>query len=543
VTEQRRWTAVAVSVASAIAVCAIAARTHQSLYSDPALQMKTVVQALAGTSPRVNDWIRPDYDDLSRDADERLVIWAPGTPLAFLPFVGEGLAPASAARAVAVLALVAGAAGWTWWFAGFGLARGLVLAFAVLVPWIRAANNSLFVYSNEVLLFATVPWVLVAALAAERTRGNGRWASAIGVGLAAGLLYVVKYSASFVTGSILVWGAWRAWRSSDEPRVARAARLVIVAFAAAVPVLALNRLNQQGGSANLITATWSVGWQWQNLLHAVSFPALTAADLDSLLRYLLMHPVHGITQDAWWLTVAGLPGGVLIAALAVRATRRGAAPDLARVVLAVSVAALVIVWTISPVISVEARHVMSAGLTMLPLALAEGFAWRATASRGTRRTLGAAAIVFVALPLAYGVTSVFAKVVRYPRDYRPGASGVYNPLLAQHDAASVVDALAAHFDAAHDVWYLTDPLTALDLPGRAIVRNADFAPLDLLRRDRFVSSRAIRIHALLPPRFEENGKGAAIRASFPQATRWTVSPVRGAEYVEWTAALEPAGEQ
>jgi hypothetical protein len=90
------------------------------------------------------------------------------------------------------------------------------------------------------------------------------------------------------------------------------------------------------------------------------------------------------------------------------------------------------------------------------------------------------------------------------------------------------------------MWYLVEPLTALDLPGRAIVRHADFIDIAVLRRDRFVTSRRMRVHVLLPPRFENNGKGEAIRASFPQADGWVRREIPGAEYVSWTATLEPS---
>jgi hypothetical protein len=376
--------------------------------------------------------------------------------------------------------------------------------------------------------------------APARTRSVG----VAGVGFAAGLLYVVKYSAAFVTAAVLGWIAWRAFNESDESIGSRIARVVIAAVAAATPVLAVAALNRQGGgSANILTATGGGHWEWLYLLDAVTFPALTAADLDSLLTYVLMHPVHGLTRNALWLTIAGLPGGILLAVLALRATQRGAAPALARMLFIVGSAALLVVWTLTTAVSIEPRHVISAGMAMLPLAIAEGLSWRASGARIVRVMLAAAAVVFVAAPLGYGVVSVFAKAARYPADYRPSASGVFTPLLADHDAASVVRALSAGFDPAHDVWYLTDPVSTLDLPGRAIVRHADFLPLAELRGEQFVASCRMRVHALLPPRFEANGKGAAIRASFPQAARWVATAIPDAEVVSWTADLESRGER
>ena len=535
----RTWRAAGLAVMSALAVAALAAsRTDQSFYSDPALQMKTVVQFLAGESSRPNDWARPDYADLSRDTGEDLVVWAPGTPLAFLPFVRAGLTPARAARAVAVLALVAGAVGWACWFARFDLPDTILFAFALVLPWMRFASNALFLYTAEILVFGIVPWILLAALAVERAK-RGTLAGAAALGLAAGALYIVKYSAIFVTAGVIVWFAWRTWRWK-APRARRIGQLLAVTAGAAVPIAVLSGLNQQhGGAANVVLATLGHAWQWNYLLHALALPALTAADLNSLLIFVFMHPVHGITQNVLWLSLAGLPGGVLLVVLAARARERTAAAELARAVFGMSVAAILLTWTLSSVVSIEARHLASAGFAMLPLALAEGRAWWRAGSAPVRTLLSAVACAFVLAPFAYGIVSVCAKTWRYPAGYLPAPSGTYNPLLARHDAASAARALGRDFDSSTDIWYLVDPLTALDLPGRMIVRHADFIELAQLRHDRFLTSRRMRVHVVLPPRFEDNGKGEAIRASFPQATAWLRTQIPAAEYVSWTAMLEP----
>jgi hypothetical protein len=536
-----RHAAVAAAL-SALAVTAVAARTDQGFYSDAALQMKTVLQFLAGESSRPNDWTRPDYADVSRNAVEDLIVWAPGSPLAFLPLIRAGLTPAHAARAVAALALVAGSVGWTCWFARFDLPDTILFAFALVLPWMRFASNALFLYTAEILVFAIVPWILAGALAVERAK-RGAFAGALALGLAAGALYIVKYSATFVTAGVLVWFAWRAWRK-EVGLTRRIGQLIAVTAGAAVPIAVLSRLNQQhGGAANLILASLGHGWRWDYIVHAVALPALSAADLDSLLMFVLMHPVHGITHNAFWLSLAGLPGGVLLVVLAARGREPGAAAELARAVFGASVAAILLVWTTSSGVSLESRHLASAGFAMLPLALAEGRAWWRDAAAPVRTLLGVTACAFVLAPFAYGIVSVFAKTWRYPAGYRPAPSGIYNPLLAQHDAASAAAALARDFDPSTDVWYLVEPLTALDLPGRAIVRHADFIDLALLGRDRFLTSRRMRVHVVLPPRFEENGKGAAIRASFPQATSWSRRAIPAAEYVSWTAVLEPGDAQ
>src|SRR5262249_47383550 len=157
------------------------------------------------------------------------------------------------------------------------------------------------------------------------------------------------------------------------------------------------------------------------------------------------------------------PAGILIAVLAWRRRVAGAHADLARIVFAASVAAIISVWTISNAVSLEARHLASAGMCMLPLALAEGaILWRESGS-SIRAMLASAAVCFVVVPFAYGIVSVAAKVRRFPADYRPAPTSLYAPLLAAQDGAGVIAYLKRDFDPARDVWYLTEPITALSL--------------------------------------------------------------------------------
>src|SRR4051812_1938157 len=113
--------AAALALCSTLVLVVVASGTGQSLYSDPAAQFKTVQQVLMGESPRLNTWNRPDGDDLGRDRLEPLGWWAPGTPLAAFPLMRAGLSPAQTARALAVVMLLVGSAGWACWFASLEL--------------------------------------------------------------------------------------------------------------------------------------------------------------------------------------------------------------------------------------------------------------------------------------------------------------------------------------------------------------------------------------------------------------------------------------
>jgi hypothetical protein len=110
--------------------------------------------------------------------------------------------------------------------------------------------------------------------------------------------------------------------------------------------------------------------------------------------------------------------------------------------------------------------------------------------------------------------------------------------LADNDAKTVVNNPLADFRPDTDVWYLTEPVSAMDLPGRAILRHSDFLSIKQPKRDNFRTNAPIRVRLLLPPSFEQNGKGQIIRDSFPQAQGWKKITAQYTNYVLGTAELK-----
>jgi hypothetical protein len=531
-----------VALAASLLVVLATTRVHQGLYADPATQLKAVQQRLAGESTSINRLVQPDAGDLSRDAGSWIVWWTPGTELATYPLMRLGLPLGTSVRIVAASTLVAGAIGWTVWFAEFALPPAIVLGLAAGWPFLRHASNGLFFYSAEMLVFAAAPWLLVAT-ARFLDRDRGVWpardaAAAAAIGLALGGAYWLKGSLGFVAvGVLLAIAHWERQRASSTARW-----LVVVGSAAcgaALPFLTLSVVNRAagGGAATQVSAAFRIsGPAWRNALDAIALPALQLADAGSVWQYVLMHPAHPIVRNATWISMIALPGGVLLWWLVARPRIAGAAAATARSVFVASVGALVAIWTVSDAVSHEPRHLAAAAFGLLPLALAEGHVrWQGAGPSG-RRLLAAAAVFYVCVPLAYGAASVVQKVRRYPTAYEPGPARLYNGLLSESSIAGVREALLATVTPA-DVWYLPEPISALDLPGRAIVSAADFDPIDRLRATRFMTSRPVRVNALLPARFEANGKGAAIRASFPQAGPWTRTAIARSDYVMWTSDL------
>ena len=170
----------------------------------------------------------------------------------------------------------------------------------MLFPWLRYASNALFQYTSEILVFAAAPWVLIAAMAADRRDSVTRWFL---TGLLAGALYVVKYSASFVAAGILLWIAVRVMLEKGKGFIA----LLAATAAMAIPVALLSAINRSGGSANLLTASFVVGFDWRNVVHAVALPALALSDLDAVLRFLLMHPSRPVIENVLWVSLSVFP--------------------------------------------------------------------------------------------------------------------------------------------------------------------------------------------------------------------------------------------
>ena len=535
--------AMAVAFVSSLLVILATARVKQGVYFDPATQLIAVQQRLAGESDSINRIIRPDVRDLSRDVDEWIVQWTPGTELFVYPLMRAGLSLGASVRIVAAAALTIGAVGWVTWFGQFALPPAILLVLAATWPFLRHASNGLFFYSAEMLVFAAAPWLLVLTarfLDRARTSPVRDAIGAIAVGLALGAAYWLKGSLGFVAaGALVAIAVWE--RHATASAIRWAAVVGLAAAGAAVPFFALSRINlAAGGSAgdqmSLIFRAPHV--TWRHALDATALPALQMADAGSIWQYLLMHPARPIVGDSAWISALAVPGGLVLLWLLARPRVTSAAATVARSVLIVSLGLLVAVWVVSGV-SHEPRHLTPAAFGFLPLAIAEARARWPSATLPQRRLLTAAAVFYICIPLAYGVVSVAQKVRRFPAGYRTGPARIYNALMSDSSVGGVREWLLARVTPA-DVWYMPEPISLLDLPGRAIITGADFESIDDVRAQKFTTTRPIRVNALLPSRFERNGKGQAVRASFPQAGLWTRTEIPQSDYALWTTDLRVA---
>ena len=528
------------ALVSSLVIVLLVSRTPQALYSDPSWQLKAMQQYFAGESRSIGTLVQADPKDLSRNSEEWISWWPIGTNLLVYPFVRSGISLAAAVRVVADLALIVGSVGFGYWLTLFEIPGWISCTLALAVPWIRYANLGLFFYSAEALVFAICPWLLLGAFHLSR-----KWESeqntthavfSAGLGFLLGFAYWLKYSSVFISGSAIAYLAFRAWKISRKRKgVWIDAVSLLTLFV--VTAGALNLLNRSMGAAmNSVTQHFDVQYDWHLPIHLVGLFAMSMADADGLWRYVLFHPGRSVLPFSYTtLTLIGLPGGVLLFWLLTRPNGRPPMV-LSQFVLLLTFAAFVSTMTVFSARALEARYISAIGIALIPAALQAAVLTWPKRGRMARVSLVLGALFYVAIPMAYGAVAVMGKVRRMPA-YASGPSGFYNPLFADKDASTPLKALDARFGN-KDIWYVPDPETSIDLRGRVILRQADFLSQDKLRSETFRTSSPATVRMLLPPRFEENGKGKIIRDSFPQAQEWKRREIPGANYVEWTAELK-----
>jgi len=527
------------ALASSLVIVLLVSRTPQALYSDPSWQLKAMQQYFAGESGSIGTLVQADPKDLSRNSEEWISWWPIGTNLLVYPFVRSGMSLAAAVRAVADLALIFGSIGFGYWLTLFEIPRWSAWILALAIPWIRYANLGLFTYSAEILVFAICPWLLLGTFhlcrrwQSEDARAQVAFSASLGCLL--GLAYWLKYSSVFVSLGALVYIAFRSWKLRAQRKVWVDA--VVVAGLFVLTAGAQNLLNRSMGAAmNSVTQSFEPQLDWRLPFNIVGLLGLGMADADGLWRYVLFHPGKSVLPfSPGTLALIGLPGGFLLFWVLTRPSKREPL-ILCRFVLLVSTIAFIGTMSVFGGRALEARLIAAIAIATLPAAAEAALAVWARGNRIAHGILLLGGLLYIAAPMAYGATAVIGKVRRTPH-YNPGPSGFYNPLFADTDASSPLKTLEAHFGS-QDIWYVPDPDTAIDLRGRVIVRQPDFLPEDRIRKESFHTSSPVTVRMLLPPKFEENGKGKIIRDSFPQAQDWRRNEIPGANYVEWTADLK-----
>lgn len=532
----------------ALALATLAAPQGLHFY-DPVMQLLALRHYETGLSPSWHVFARVDPLDLARDLPEFITWWPPSTQLLVLPLRELGLSFAASLRLIALAALLLGTWGWVHWFACFDLPRPWLVALALGLPWLRCASSALFRYSAEILALAITPWLLLGAaalLSSNRSRPLAPW---LLFGFAVGASYLFKYSLGLVAFSVL--GAaclWLLLHPSAPVRAPRnVARLAATIAAALLLPLLWHGWIRLHGSATPVGHAEAALFDRMGFAFLFANPALALADAFGPLFYLLVYPGWGplATGSLNTLGWIGLPVGLILFALlgnALRDRRDHAPTWLAALTLVVTSLLVFALWFVADV-SHEPRIIAPAALAALPLALAHGRRLALSSHRLARVTLGALAVVFIAVPFLWSPFYVAAKIRQSFRQ-APGATGLAIPALQTADIPALLRELEP-YAGPRTVWVVPDPELALELPGRAIYLKAGRSIAEDLRNSydgrvtlaHWRTREPIDLAVLLPDTGSASVPAALVGNSI---AAWERVPLASSALVLWRGRLDPA---
>lgn len=181
------------------------------IYSDVALQLKSVQQWLKAESNLFNSVVVPKTADLSRDVQSWITVLPPGVPLFFMPMVALGLPLGMAAKFTAYVLFILGCLGW------IKLANTLQanfptkIIFSLMLSLYSVTIASVNVLYGDVLPFGIMPWLFLYTLYVSRCfQSVNKDYGSVAVnsclsGILLGSVFWLKYSAFLVSSGLLLY--------------------------------------------------------------------------------------------------------------------------------------------------------------------------------------------------------------------------------------------------------------------------------------------------------------------------------------------------
>ena len=511
--------------------------------------------------------------DLSQTVECPLLLWAPFTAYAFFAGLKVGLATGAAARILALLASLAGGAGWVWVASILGLkgwrrVLGVVLASLYCVR--THIESSMGTADGFVYAFA--PWligaaVLLSARAQVRLRLRTIVLAAL-LSLACGAIYWVKYSAILMGLAIVGAVALSQLRSSLRHRAPVViAALFLYALALGVGPAALRVMNYSRSGSDLLDVS-----AHRNRPRTMEMFRSFVAEETFNASAILFSPEPGldrVTQGRgdtlkWLLRI---PGVVLLGMLLWLGLRY-LPPHFRDITFLLAVVPLIAF----PALSMLGRTRFTTAIEracqpswiflelILLLLTGEIAGSRKAMAPKTRMALAALAasqILFFLWTPASAARDAF-RIARRPK-YDATANALYDTELSRTSSRKAVDRIRLAIESPNDVVvpatysdraFGTDTWIELDHLGRLQPLNTGPFALErtqgeggnYLARTPFLTSQPLRVIVVAPDPYHRPDFRALvdrIRSRFTQATRWTQIPAAGGAYEIWTADLEP----
>lgn len=550
----------------------IFAKQPYSVVSDAGYQALSALQFAKHEVGHLNSVRLARPGDLSQTVECPLLLWAPFTAYAFFAGLKLGLATGTAARVLAALASLAGAAGWVWLASILGLKgwpRGLALTFASL--YCIRTHLYLSIGTADGFVYAVAPWLIGAAAVLSvqaRVRVRTRtiaWAALLS--LACGAVYWLKYSAILMGIAIVAAVALSQLRSPSRPRLpVLLGALLLYLLSLGVGPATLRAWNHSRSGSDLLELSAK-----RNRPRTFAMFRSFVAEETFNATAVLFSPapgIHRLAQDhdaaiAW---VLRAPGLLLLCMLLWLGPRHLPAHfrDLTFLLAAVPLVGL-------PALGVLARTRYTTALerACLPswifleliLFLLIGEAGSKMIGPKSRMLLAALAgsqiLFFLWIPFSAGREAL--GIARRPK-YDATANALYDSELSRVSSRTAVNRIrsavekpgdvivpATYSDRAFgtDTWIELDdlgPLLPLNAGPFAVARTQGEGG-NYLAQTPFVTSLPLRVILVAPDPYHRPDFRASvdrIRGRFLQAKRWTqMQASAGDPYEIWTADLEP----
>lgn len=513
------------AISLGLGILAVAIHMSQGIQSDPAWGILAAEQATHQFSPDILHLTTANPNDISQVQTKRVMWWAPayqGVPFLFRRL---GYDWGRSIKVVAVSSLAMGMVGWAWYFATIIPYKSrLFWTCLILFLPLRFCWNSSWTYDGgQCLLWAVFPFVFLlnTMIMESRGEGSGSLFLAIAAGFATAMMFLIKFNAALLAAAF--FASWMLELFISRRNVVLFAFWTVGAAMGACALLALEFVRPSSGANLAGGLIWEAAWQ---------IPAATLAmtDIDSLLRWLLVHPGRAVLSRGMFVIFSSVCAGSLVIALLPMLLKQRLEFRLrtALAIVGATAAQLAILGFLGGSIDCNARFQRESGLLLFPFVL------KTLASRELNNSifwrfsqLVALSAIFV-IPSLYGMSSLIDKGFFRNRTAADlvGPDGIRIDLFSGSSSAKKFYAwLVAAYSGQGRTFYFTSPELALPLATEPLlVVHADFSATSKLARTIYRGRPTKGVILLLPVKFHDSEKNRVIMSSFSALTDWRVEP-------------------
>jgi len=452
-----------------------------------------------------NEGLGPDPDDISRDITSFNAGWSPGQYLIPALFTKFGLNLGKALTTTTAIFSLLGILGCYYLYTGLGFSKQIALVSCAVIASTRFFAFPFSIYNGgEVLLFGSVPWIILLSLRYHdlRIRHFPLFILLFLIGAFIKLSFVV--CAIAILFSLLI----RKYYDTPEIKVSTMVWYSTKAFLAFAIFYLILHIGYVSKGYTPVYQPWKLSRPVFSFLFAFVGPIFSSFSIGDLINRMLMYPANPLFSSydeiVPLLFFCAILAGVMYFVLKQTAQPLYKALVIGFLTTYVTVFALFFVLGLP--VSYGDRYFRPLGLILIPGVLEVLKSY----SKRYFKYLGYTAILVFCI---YGLTSFFVRSEANKSSNNIGLNGFTHCIISK-EALSVIHYIDANIPQDNDLFYVTSPEIALEIKrNRVVSSHADFQSIEELSQTRF-PGRVDNIFVVLQGKFLKNGKAEAILNSF-----------------------------